>query len=58
LFVLRRDFGISAHEAENVMPAWEREMLLRLHVESREGGSSDTPSCDPFSQVPEELRGL
>jgi hypothetical protein len=55
--VLRREFGISALEAENVMPAWEREMLLRLHMESMEEGSSDTSSGD-LSAVPDELRGL
>jgi hypothetical protein len=57
--VLRRHFGISAYEAEHEMPAWEREMLLRLFMVERGGseGSSEV-SGDPFSAVPDKLRKL
>jgi hypothetical protein len=57
LFVLRREFGISAHEAEHVIPAWEREMLLRRYVEQKEieRGDTPTPSGEPFSRVPGEF---
>jgi len=39
------------------MPAWEREMLLRLHMELSDRGSPE-PSGDPFSAVPNELKEL
>jgi hypothetical protein len=29
LYLLRRFFGISAHDAEHVLPAWEVDLLLR-----------------------------
>jgi hypothetical protein len=31
LYVLRREFGISAHEAEHVIPDWELATLLERH---------------------------
>lgn len=52
LYVLRRHFGISAHEAEFVMPAWERDLLLRQYA--AEGQGEQEPDED-FSMPPREL---
>lgn len=39
LYVLRRHFGISAHEAKYVMPRWERQMLLEKFREEAEANA-------------------
>jgi hypothetical protein len=58
--VLRREFGISAHEAEHVVPAWEREMLVRRYVQKvriergLDEGLADTVG-EPLSRVPKEF---
>ena len=62
--MLRREFSISAHEAEHVLPEWEREMLVRHVVGALGGGEaasvngSAEPSGDPFSSVPSDLEGM
>jgi hypothetical protein len=41
LYVLQREFGISAQEALFVRPAWELDNLLRLYVRDRDRDSEE-----------------
>lgn len=38
-YVLRRYFGISAHEADNVIPDWEISSLLRQWNAANQGSA-------------------
>lgn len=58
--MLRRFFGISAHEAEHVIPAWEIDNCLRGFAREIgvDQGSARPAVADPFSVVPSDLQRL
>jgi hypothetical protein len=68
LYILRRYFGINAYDAEHVLPAWERQLLLEEYVaESQEQSKTSrsvpvqAPDFDPDAPeppVPQELLRL
>jgi hypothetical protein len=39
---MRREYGISAYDAENTIPDWERRMLVRWALEANEQIDPDT----------------
>lgn len=59
MYLLRRHFGISAYEAEHVLPSWERSMLIERfiaeHAEGDAGERGAAPSGAPLSRVPEDF---
>lgn len=54
--MLRRYFNYSAFEAEHVVPAFERELLVRQYVKSLEAeAGEDVPRGEPLSEAPGEF---
>jgi hypothetical protein len=58
LYLLRRFFNYDETEAQHVIPAWYRDLLLRQLVKHETGEGASPNSGNAFDAVPEALRGL